>query len=221
MFIEIAADAPKRAEEQRPPASGRIVLSCRQGLGHRRMACAARSRFVLIRDAATMRAAFSVVPPYLRTDGNLAGVGGPPWFSEYGFQQTRSFRALKVWMCLKHHGLSGYRAAIDHDLAMAARLADRIREQPDLELLAPQQLSIVCFRYAPPRADASTLNETNRMLLERLQLGGRAFLSSTVIEGTFWLRACVVNYRTTAADIDILPELVRSLGDRVSGDVIP
>src|SRR5258708_1199480 len=69
---------------------------------------------VLIRDAATMRAAFSVVPPYLRTDGNLDGVGGPPWFSEYAFQQTRSFPALNVWISLQHHGLPGYPATLHH-----------------------------------------------------------------------------------------------------------
>ena len=88
---------------------------------------------VLIRDAASMRAAFSLVLPYLRTDENLAGVGGPPWFSEYSFEQTRSFRVLKVWMCLKHQGVAGYRAAIDHDLTMASRLADKIGEMPDLQ----------------------------------------------------------------------------------------
>jgi glutamate/tyrosine decarboxylase-like PLP-dependent enzyme len=171
---------------------------------------------VLIRDAATMRAAFSLVPPYLRTDESLAGVGGPPWFSEYGLEQTRPFRALKVWMCLKHHGLAGYRETIEHDLTMAGRLAEKIGEMPDLQLFAPQKLSIVCFRYAPShlRADASTLNEMNRALLERLQQGGQAFLSSTVIEGTFWLRACIVNYRTAPADIDMLPELVYSLARR-------
>lgn len=72
--------------------------------------------FVLVRDAEAMRAAFSLVPPYLRTDGSLTGVGGLPWFSGYGFQQTRGFRALKVWMALKYHGIDGYRSAIDADI---------------------------------------------------------------------------------------------------------
>jgi glutamate/tyrosine decarboxylase-like PLP-dependent enzyme len=173
---------------------------------------------VLVKDADAMRAAFSLVPPYLRTDGSPDGVGGPAWFSEYGFQQTRSFRALKVWMALRHHGLRGYRAAIEHDLAMAARLAEAIRRAPDLELYAPQHLSIVCFRYAPPalRGDAAAVNRVNRALVERLQLDGRAFVTSTVLDDTLWLRACIVNYRTTERDVDILPGLVATLGAEIA-----
>ncbi len=173
---------------------------------------------VLIKDADAMRATFSLVPPYLRTDGSLTGVGGPPWFSEYGFQQTRSFRALKVWMSLKHHGLSGYRAAIEHDLAIADRLADHVRRTPDLELYTPRNLSIVCFRYAPPvlRAETARLNEINEALLERLQLEGRVFVSSTILDDTLWLRACMINYRTADDDIDALPPLVATLGAEVT-----
>jgi glutamate/tyrosine decarboxylase-like PLP-dependent enzyme len=173
---------------------------------------------VLIRHADAMRASFSLVPPYLRTMGGTSGVGGPPWFSEYGFQQTRGFRALKVWMALKHLGLSGYREAIDHDLTMAGRLADAVQKTPALELLEPQNLSIVCFRFAPPerRHDPAALNAVNHALLERLQLGGRAFVSSTVIDDTFWLRACIINYRTKEEDVDMLPPLVAELGQQVA-----
>src|SRR5262249_33100977 len=71
---------------------------------------------VLVRDAGAMRDAFSLVPPYLRTDGNPEGVAGPPWFSEYGIQQTRGFRALKVWMCIKQWGLDGYAKAIERNI---------------------------------------------------------------------------------------------------------
>jgi len=148
---------------------------------------------VFVRDADAMRSAFSLVPPYIRQSGSAGAVYGLPWFSEYGFQQTRGFRALKVWMALKHQGLSGYREAINHDLMMAGRLAEAVRKSPVLQLLQPQNLSIVCFRYAPPamRHDAAALDATNRGLLDRLQLGGRAFLSGTVIDDTFWLRACI------------------------------
>jgi glutamate/tyrosine decarboxylase-like PLP-dependent enzyme len=170
--------------------------------------------FVLIRDGDAMRSAFSLVAPYLRTDGSRTGVGGPPWFSEYGFQQTRAFRALKVWMTLKHHGLSGYRTAVEHDLSLADRLADRVRASPDLELFAPRSLSVVCFRYAPPglRQDRAALTAVNQTILEQLQLSGRAFLSSTVMDDTFWLRACVVNYRATEGDVDMLTDLVLTHG---------
>ena len=173
---------------------------------------------VLIRHADAMRSAFSLVPPYLRTDGSRTGVGGPPWFSEYGFQQTRAFRALKVWMALKHHGLSGYRTAIEHDLSMADRLADHVRRTPDLELFTPQSLSVVCFRYAPPglRSNPTALNEINQAVVERLQLNERVFLSSTVIDDSFWLRACIVNYRTTDADVDALADVVMTHGATIT-----
>ena len=81
---------------------------------------------VLVRDGAQLRSTFSLVPPYLRTDGDPRGVGGPPWLSEFGFQQSRGFRALKVWMTLKYYGTTGYARAIDHDLALASYLADRV-----------------------------------------------------------------------------------------------
>jgi aromatic-L-amino-acid/L-tryptophan decarboxylase len=172
---------------------------------------------VLVRDAAAMRDAFSLAPPYLRTDGNVSGVGGPPWFSEFGFEQTRGFRALKVWMALKYHGLSGYAEAIDRDIALGEYLAARVAEAPDLQLVAPQSLSIVCFRYAPPDlwGDGERLDVVNRSLLEAIQLGGQAFLSSTTLGGRFVLRACIVNPRASRQDIDALVDLVRTAGARL------
>jgi aromatic-L-amino-acid/L-tryptophan decarboxylase len=165
---------------------------------------------VLIRDAALQRSTFSLVPPYLRTDANVQGVGGPPWFSEYGFQQTRGFRALKVWMAFLHHGVDGYREAINRTIDLATELASLLRLQQHVELCDPQSLSIVCFRIVPPELadDADGLTAFNKAVLEEVQLGGRAFLSSTVIDGVFWLRACVLNPRTTPADVAMLVETV-------------
>ena len=170
---------------------------------------------VLVRDAAAMRAAFSLVPPYLRTP---EGMGGLPWFSEYGFQQTRSFRALKVWMSLLYHGRAGYRAAIERDIRLAGNLAAALRAAGDFEVCEPQSLSIVCFRHlraapaAPAPGDPEALDALNRRILESIQLGGAAFLTSTVLDGRFWLRACLVNPRTRAADLRSLVELVRATG---------
>jgi aromatic-L-amino-acid decarboxylase len=169
----------------------------------------------LVRDGAAMRDAFSLVPPYIRTDGNSAGVLGLPWFSEYGFQQTRGFRALKVWMALKFHGVDGYTASIERDLSLAGRLAERVRQSGDLQLVIEPSLSIVCFRFAPAplRGDEEKLNELNKRLLEAVQLGGNAFLSSTTINGAFCLRACVINHRSTEEDIDFLVAHVRQTGE--------
>ena len=172
---------------------------------------------VLIRDAAAMRDAFSLVPPYLRSDGDERGVQGPPWLSEFGMEQTRPFRALKVWMALRHLGVSGYRSLVGRDLELARRLADRVRAAPDLVLWEPQGLSIVCFRYDAGGAGGEALDELNRAVLRDVQLGGAAFLSSTVMAGRFWLRACIVNPRARAEDMDALVELVRGTARRRLG----
>jgi aromatic-L-amino-acid/L-tryptophan decarboxylase len=178
---------------------------------HKWMYVPVEAGLVLVRDAEAMRAAFSLVPPYLQTDGNLEGVGGLPWFSEYGFQQTRGFRALKVWMALLYHGLEGYRQAIDRDINHARALTDALRGASDFQLFEPQSLSIVCFRYAPAR-DRETpevLDALNKRLLERLQLGGRVFLSSTTVQDRFWLRACFVNPLTSDDDVAAILDAVR------------
>jgi aromatic-L-amino-acid/L-tryptophan decarboxylase len=165
---------------------------------------------VLVRNARHMRGTFSLVQPYLQTDGNAEGVSGLPWFSEYGFQQTRGFRALKVWMALRYHGLSGYRSSIERDIGLTRRLFSLLRSMEDIELFEPQSLSIVCFRYAPPKLheQAQAIDKLNRTILEKLQLGGHVFLSSTVLDARFWLRACIINPRTCYEDLE---ELVRNL----------
>jgi len=168
---------------------------------------------VLVRDAEAMRSAFSLVPPYLRTDGSSTGVGGPPWFSEYGFQQTRGFRALKVWMTMQQFGLNGFKAVIEENLALARYLADRLRSAQDFGVMAPPDLSVVCFRFLDPSSpDEESQASLNRRLLERLQLGGDAFLTSTELGGRFVLRACIVNHRSTRDDIDRMLGAVRGIG---------
>jgi aromatic-L-amino-acid/L-tryptophan decarboxylase len=178
---------------------------------------------VLIRNAKLMRDTFSLVPPYLRSDDDQHGVHGPPWLSEYGSEQTRPFRALKVWMALRYFGTSGYARLIAHDIAMAQYLADRVRATPELELREPQGLSIVCFRAVPSAlrrqhaagdaandaADDGAIDALNQRVLASLQLGGKAFLSSTVLGGRSWLRACIVNPGTMPHDIDAVLDAVR------------
>jgi len=165
---------------------------------------------VLVRDAKLMRDTFSLVPPYLRSDDDRHGVHGPPWLSEYGSEQTRPFRALKVWMALRYFGTSGYAQLIAHDIAMARRLADRVRNTPQLELREPQGLSIVCFRAVPAeiRDDEAAVDALNQRVLATLQLGGKAFLSSTVLDGRSWLRSCIVNPGTQSDDIDAVLDSV-------------
>ena len=115
---------------------------------------------------------------------------------------------------LKHHGTTGYRLAIEHDIDLAGRLAGALRTEADFEVFEPQGLSIVCFRFLPKELcrDEAALDALNKSLLERMQLEGKAFLSSTVMDGKFWLRACIVNPRTSAEDILALIECSRAAG---------
>ena len=167
---------------------------------------------VLIKPASTMRDAFSLVPAYLRTDGNLRGVQGPAWFSEYGSEQTRPFRALKVWAALRYFGRDGYRRLIEHDIALAAHLAARIRSTPGFDLWEPTSLSIVCFRGTLPAVEdrAADIDALNRQILEDVQLGGKGFVSGTTFDGRLWLRACIVNPRASTSDVDEVFEAVHA-----------
>lgn len=165
----------------------------------------------LVRDPAAMRATFSHVPAYLCTDGDPEGVGGPVWRSEFGFQQTRGFRALKVWACLRFHGINGYTRAIEHDIALAERLAAAVVAAPELELAARPGLSVVCFRIAGANGDLRT-----SAALRRLQLGGEAFVGGTEIDGRPALRACIINPRSSAEDIDRLVAAACSIAQELA-----
>jgi aromatic-L-amino-acid/L-tryptophan decarboxylase len=173
---------------------------------------------VLVRDGALLRETFSLVPPYLRTEEGK-GFGGLPWFSEYGFQQTRGFRALKLWMVLQQLGRAGIARHVARHVALARRLAAAVDAAPDLERLAPVELSIVCFRHAPTamRDDAACLDDHNKRLMEELQAEGQVFVTGTVLRGRFALRACVLHYGTSEEDVDALVERVRHAGAVVTG----
>jgi glutamate/tyrosine decarboxylase-like PLP-dependent enzyme len=162
---------------------------------------------VLIRDAAMMRDTFSLVPAYLRTEENL-GIGGLPWFSEYGFQQTRGFRALKVWMTLAANGRDGLSATIRRHNDLAQHLGRQVTADPGLELLTEPTLSIVCFRVRPAMTEDG--NALNKAIMERLQAGGEAFVTQAVIAGSFWLRANILHYATTEADLQALLNTVHA-----------
>jgi aromatic-L-amino-acid/L-tryptophan decarboxylase len=166
----------------------------------------------LVRDAQAMRDTFSLVPPYLRDEKNLPG------FSEFGIQQTRGFRALKLWMMIQHVGEKGYRELISHDVAMSRMLQGKIRARNDFELVSAGPLSVACFRYAP--AGASDLTALNKQLLDIVQAEGNVFLTGTELDGLFVLRACIVNFRMTEADLDTLLDVIAETGQRVLQEII-
>lgn len=177
----------------------------------------------LVRDGRLLREAFSLIPSYLQTEEGR-GFGGLPWYAEYGFQQTRGFRALKVWMTLQHLGRRGLAAHVARHNALAQSLAARVDAAPDLELTAPVTLSIVCFRYVPPGWPAGDprLDDLNKAIMQEVQAGGEAFLTNAVLRGRFTLRACVLHYGTGEADLDALIDVVRRTGRRLTaGDGTP
>lgn len=168
---------------------------------------------VLMRDGQLLRDTFSLVPPYLRTESGK-GIGNLPWFAEYGFQQTRGFRALKLWVTLAHAGTSGLQQRITRQIALARYLDQRIEATPELELMSKGKLSIVCFRYAPPElaGNEEALDTLNKKIMERVQAGGIAFLTNSMLAGRFALRACILHYGTTEQDIDTMLETVGRAG---------
>ena len=171
----------------------------------------------MVRTGALLRDTFSLVPPYIRVEEGK-GIGGLPWYSEYGFQQSRGFRALKTWMTLAHSGRDGLARVISRHNDLAASLVDLIRESPDLELVEAPVLSIVCFRYHPrhPELDDDALNAINKRIMEDVQSDGTAFLTQAVLRGTFALRANILHFGTTVEDLDTLVSAVLEAGARAT-----
>jgi aromatic-L-amino-acid/L-tryptophan decarboxylase len=163
---------------------------------------------IVVRDLQALSDAFAIHPSYVHEDKELTGRGLDIY--SLGPQFSRGFHALKIWVSLLAHGWAAYERRIAHDVALARYLHERAAAHAALEPIGPAPvLSIACFRYVPRelRGDAAAepyLNQLNERLMAELQLGGRVFPSNAVIDGRFALRACIVNFRTEAADIDAL-----------------
>jgi glutamate/tyrosine decarboxylase-like PLP-dependent enzyme len=162
--------------------------------------------------------AFAFKPPYYQFDDN-EGQEVKNYF-EYGPQNSRGFRALKIWLGFQQSGASGYRRMISDDISLAHRLHEFVGKQGLLEQ-GTLSLSISTFRFLPAdlrgraggeAAVTDYLNELNARIATALRLGGRAFVSNAHIGDQFFLRACIVNFRTTLADVEGLPELIVELG---------
>lgn len=153
---------------------------------------------LLFRESSAARRAFSFTGDYAKV-ASTDSVEGFAFFDE-SLELSRRNRALKLWLSMRYHGLSAFRAAIRRDLDNARRLADVIRAEPSLELLAPVTLSAVCFRYAGEVPEPER-NAFNTRLLARINARGRVYLSNATIQGHLALRACFVNHRTTPEDV--------------------
>jgi len=168
---------------------------------------------VLVRRPEDLLRTFSYHPSYYHFDNEVTN------YFDYGPQNSRGFRALKVWLALRQVGLSGYLSMIADDMRLARHLHALVQQHPDFEAIT-QHLSITTFRYVPSDLSSKRglpeiedyLNRLNQDLLTRVEKSGEAFLSNALVGGRFALRACIVNFRTSLADIEALLSLLSRLG---------
>ena len=177
----------------------------------------------LVRKPEALRETFSYHPAYyLFAEQDEATID----YHEYGPQNSRGFRALKVWLALRQVGRAGYVEMLSDDILLAQELYRLVEAHPELQAFT-QGLSITTFRYVPSDLTPGSeqveayLNQLNAELLTRLQKSGEAFLSNAVVRGTFLLRACIVNFRTSLEDIEALPVLVTRIGREVDAALRP
>jgi aromatic-L-amino-acid/L-tryptophan decarboxylase len=169
---------------------------------------------VLVRDSAAHRAAFAATASYLAVPARGVAAGGFP-FAERGMDLTRNFKALKVWMSMKAHGVHAYAALIEQNVADAQYLAALAGADPDLELLAPAPLNVVCFRYAPADVVPGRLDALNTEILIRVQEEGIAVPSGTRVRGRYAIRVANVNHRSRREDFAILASAVKRIGREI------
>jgi glutamate/tyrosine decarboxylase-like PLP-dependent enzyme len=155
-----------------------------------------------------------LTPAYLaHGEGGRGLTGGDlPWFSDYGFQLSRGFRALKAWMSLKAHGSHKYARLIQQNIDQARYLAELVEASPELELAAPVPLNVVCFRYVQENLDEAALDELNKTIVIELQEQGIAVPSGTLLHGRYVIHIANTNHRTKRADFDLLVREAIRLG---------
>ena len=166
---------------------------------------------LLVKDANTLRNAFAVRPDILQ---DTVWGANHPNFSDLGLQLSRSARALKVWMSVQTFGMARFRRAVGKGMELAARAEAHVRASPVLEAMSAATLGIVCFRVnsADSDLDESALEEVNRTVLARMFWDDLAFISSTLLHGTFALRMCIINHNTTWDDVRETLEAVERFG---------
>jgi glutamate/tyrosine decarboxylase-like PLP-dependent enzyme len=174
----------------------------------------------LVRDPTALRNAFSYHPPYYSFDVEATN------YFDFGPQNSRGFRALKVWLALQHAGAAGYREMIEDDITLARYLYELAANHPELEALT-HHLSITTLRYVPvefrstrgSRGTVEYLNKLNERLLTAIEESGEAFMSNAVIAGKYALRFCIVNFRTSTGDIEAMPQLIARLGRQIHAEL--
>jgi glutamate/tyrosine decarboxylase-like PLP-dependent enzyme len=168
----------------------------------------------LVRDAPAHRGAFAVTQEYLEVMPR--GLASGEWLYEYGLQTTRGFKALKIWMALKEHGIGRFGRLIDQNIAQGHYLSQLIEAEPLLELVAPTSINIVCYRFRLAEADSATVKALNTEIMLRLQEEGTAAISDTTVHGQHCLRVAINNHRTRREDLDLLVRETIRLGRELS-----
>ena len=179
---------------------------------------------VLVRDIQHLPDSFSVTATYTYQDKERTGRGIDG--TQLGPQFSRGFWALKVWVSLLAHGRRAYAERISHDAALARYLGERATERPDFELACPVGLSICCFRYVPSDLPEGSgrdeyLDRLNERLMTESQQDGRVFVSNAILADRFFLRACIVNFRTEAEDLDAVLDVTAEIGARLDAELRP
>lgn len=225
LHVDGAYGAPAAALPESPDDLHALALADSVAVDpHKWLYCPIEAACVMTKHAEALRSAFSFHPAYYRVEGRREfGVD----YHELGMQNSRGFRALKVWLMFRAAGRAGYVDSIREDIRLAQRLYELAEQHPDFQTNAVN-LSIATFRYVPrdlAGRDADEMNayldKLNKALLAELQAGGEMFLSNAVIGGRYFLRACIVNFRTTGDDVESVPPAIAELGGRLDGELRP
>ena len=168
----------------------------------------------LVRDALAHRETFAVTPEFLEMTSR--GLASANWLHEYGLQTSRGFRALKVWMSLKEHGILKFGRLIDQNIRQGHYLNSLVEAEPLLELVASTSINIVCYRYRPEGFSGERLKALNTEIMLRLQEEGTASISDTTVHGEHCLRVAINNHRTRQEDLDLLIRETLRLGAEIA-----
>jgi aromatic-L-amino-acid decarboxylase len=225
LHVDGAYGAPAAALPEAPAALRALARADSVALDpHKWLYSPLEAGCLLIREPRHLPDTFGFRPAYYRLEADAAD----PRINYYerGIQNSRGFRALKVWLSLRHLGRAGHVARIREDIALARRLFAAAQVHPELEACT-QGLSITTFRFVPKGLTPGTppieayLNILNEALLSCLQRGGEAFVSNAIVGDRYLLRACIVNFRTCAADVDALVEIAARAGRTLDATLRP
>ena len=203
------------AENVRPKLNG-IERADSVGLDlHKWMHIPFEAGCIIVRSEKYHRGTFSLTPEYLahETRGLAAG---DIWFSDYGLELSRQFRALKVWMSIKEHGLDRFGRMIARNVNQAFYFGQLVEKEPNMELTAPIGMDIVCFRFNPGKLNDDRLNTINKEILMRLHEQGIAAPSYTTLNQRYCLRIAIANHRSTQDDFDLLAKEVVRIGNEIT-----